>query len=152
MQVIVHAPRDTNLATPDQSLEPGSDIDAITEYVAVLYHDVADIDADPEAHRPRSRLGFVRSLERLLDLDRAANCIEHTDKFGQHTVPGCIRNPASMPHDQLVDHGATGGQHRHCCFFIPVHQAAVALDIGGKDCRKPSPERRILHLETPTLP
>jgi hypothetical protein len=82
MKVIVHAPGDTNLATPDQPFEPGSDIDPITEYVTVLDHDVADVDADPEAHSPGSRLGLVPSLERLLDLDSAANRIEHADEFG----------------------------------------------------------------------
>jgi hypothetical protein len=106
MQVIVHAPRDTNLAGHDQPFELGSDIHAITEYVAIVDHDVADIDAD---HPPRARLGLVPSLERRLDLDSAANRIEHAVEFGQPAIPGRIRNPASMPHDELADDGATGG-------------------------------------------
>jgi hypothetical protein len=52
-----------------------------------------------------------------------------------------------MPQDELVDDGATGGQRRHCRFFISVHQSAVALDIGGKDCHETSFDRRSLHLE-----
>ena len=35
-QVIMHAPRNADLATPDQSLEPSSDIHAITEDVRLL--------------------------------------------------------------------------------------------------------------------
>ena len=60
--MIVHAPRDADLAAPDQSLEPGGDVDAIAKDVTVLDHDVADIDADPKAHSPRFRLGIVRSF------------------------------------------------------------------------------------------
>jgi hypothetical protein len=60
-------------------------------------------------HPPRARLGLVPSLERRLDLDKAANRIEHAVEFGQPAIPGRIRNPASMPHDELADDGATGG-------------------------------------------
>ena len=69
-QVIVHAPRDADLAALDQPLEPSSDVHAVAEDVVVLDHDVADIDADPEAHPASSRLAFVGPLKRRLDLDR----------------------------------------------------------------------------------
>ena len=69
-QVIVHAPRDADLAALDQPLEPSSDVHAVAEDVVVLDHDVADIDADPEAHPAWLRLAFVGPLKRRLDLDR----------------------------------------------------------------------------------
>jgi len=108
-QVIVHAPRNADLATPDQSLEPGSDIHAITEDVAFFEHDVADIDANPEEHLSPVRLTGVRTCKRLLDLDRTMNRVKHAREFCEHTIAGCVRDPASMSPDQLVDKCTTGG-------------------------------------------
>ena len=144
-QVIAHAPRDADLAALDQALEPGSDVDAIAEDIALLDHDVADIDADPEAHPSPFRLTIVRAFKCSLDLDRAMNRVEHAREFGEHAVAGCVRDPASMPRDEVVDKAATGGQRCHRRFFVAVHQAAIALDIRGKDCRQTSLKRRSLH-------
>jgi len=108
-QVIMHAPRNADLATSDQSLEPSSDIHAITEDVAFFEHDVADIDADPEEHLSPVRLTGVRTCKRLLDLDRTMNRVKHAREFCEHTIAGCVRDPASMSSDQLVDKCTTGG-------------------------------------------
>jgi len=51
-----------------------------------------------------------------------------------------------MLRDELVDDGPAGGQRGHRRLFVAVHQTAIALDIGGKDCRKASFERRSFHL------
>jgi hypothetical protein len=85
-----------------------------------------------------------------LDLDRTANRVEHAGEFGEHAIAGGVRDPASMLADELVDDGPAGRQRGHRRLFVAVHQAAVALDIGGQDCREASLERRSLHL--PTLP
>jgi len=148
-QVIAHSPRDANLATLDQSLEPSGDVHAVAKDVALLDHDVADIDADPKAHPPAFRLAFVRPLKRRLDLDRGANCVENARELGEHAVAGGIRDPTSMPRDELVDKGPTGGQRGHRRFFVAMHQAAVALDIRDEDCRETSLERRGLHSKKP---
>jgi hypothetical protein len=50
-----------------------------------------------------------------------------------------------MPGDELVDKGTMRRQRRHRRFFIAVHQAAVALDIRGEDCRQTSLERGSFH-------
>jgi hypothetical protein len=69
-QMIAYPPRDADLAASDQSLEPSSDVHAVAEDVALLGHDVSDIDADPKAHLSPFQLAFIRPLKRLLDLDR----------------------------------------------------------------------------------
>ena len=115
-------------------------------------HNIADIDANPEAH-PSPFLFAVGPLKGRLDLDRAANRVEDAGEFGEHAIPGGIRDPTSMSGDELVDNGATGEQRRHRRFFVAVHQAAVALDIRGEDRRQTSLERRSLHSERAfTLP
>jgi hypothetical protein len=65
-KVIVDAPRNADFATLDQPLKPGCDVHAVPENVLVLDHDVADIDANPEAHPPSFRLTFVRLPKRRL--------------------------------------------------------------------------------------
>src|ERR1700726_121438 len=85
-QVISHSPRDADLPTLDQPLEPGGDIHTVSENIVVLDHDVADIDADPEAHPSPFSLAFICPFKRPLDLDCTADCIEHTHEFGKYAI------------------------------------------------------------------
>src|SRR5205085_9741126 len=151
-QMILNAPRNADFAALDQPLEPSGYVDPISKDVIILDHHVADIDADPKAHPAIFRLVLIGSLESRLNLDRAANRVEHAGEFGEDAIAGGVRNPAPMLRDEFVNHGAAGGQRGHCRFFVAVHQPAVALDIGGEDCSKPAFQRRSLHLTTPTLP
>jgi hypothetical protein len=144
-QVIVHSSRDADLPALYQPLEPGGDVHAVAEDVALFDHDVADVDANSEAHLSPFRLTFIGSCKRLLDLDCAVNRVEYAREFGKYAIAGGVRDPTSMASDKLVDYSATGGQRRDRRFFIAVHQSAVALDIRGEDCSETSLERRSLH-------
>jgi hypothetical protein len=86
-QVIAYSPRNADLAAFDQTLEPSGDVHAVAKNIVVLDHNIADIDADPEAPPAPFRLAFIRLLERRLDLDRAANRVEHAAEFGEHAIP-----------------------------------------------------------------
>jgi hypothetical protein len=87
--VISHSTRDADLPTLDQPLEPGGDIHAVSKDIVVFDHDVADIDADPEAHPSPFWLAFVRGLKRPLDLDCTADCIgKEIHGFGSALTPG----------------------------------------------------------------
>jgi len=94
-QVIVHAPRDADLAALDQALEPGSHVHAVAEDVALLDHDVADIDADPEAHASPFGLAFVRPFEAPLGSRPRSERVEQAGEFGEHAIAGCVRDPRS---------------------------------------------------------
>jgi hypothetical protein len=148
-QMIADAARHANLSALDQAFESSGNIDPIAEDVTLLDHDIADIDADPEAHLSPFRLNFVGALQRLLNLDCTENGIEDADKFGEHTIAGRVCDATSMPADEAVDHGAMGGQCCHCRLFITVHQAGIALDIRGEDGRETSLDRRSLHRPVP---
>jgi hypothetical protein len=132
-EVVVHPSRYTDLAAPDQALQPRRNIYAIAKDVALLDHDVAHVDADPEAHSPRFGFFLICLRKRFLDLDRAVHGIDYTCEFGEHAVAGRVRNPTFVPCNELVDHGTVRGQNRERSFFIAVHQAAVALDICCQD-------------------
>jgi hypothetical protein len=96
-QVIAHATRDADLAAPDQSLKPGSYVHPIAKDVAILDHDVTDVDPDSKAHPRRFRLGVVRLFERLLDLNGAANRVEDAREFGKNAITGCGKSKAASP-------------------------------------------------------
>ena len=49
-KVVVDTPGNADFATLDEPLEPSSYVHSVAENIVVLDHDVADIDADPEAH------------------------------------------------------------------------------------------------------
>jgi hypothetical protein len=135
-QVISHSTRDADLPTLDKPLEPGRDIYAVSENIVVLDHDIADIDADPEAHPPPLWLAFIGPLKFRLDFGCTAYCIEHAREFGKHAVAGGVGDAAPMPGDELVDKGPTSRQCCHCHFFVAMHQAAVTLDIRCEDSRE----------------
>ena len=80
-----------------------------------------------------------------MDLDRAVDRVKHAREFRKHAISRCVRDPAPMPPDLLVDECTTGGQHCHCRFFIAVHQPAVAFDIRGENCRETSLDWRRFH-------
>src|ERR1700745_2095458 len=88
--------------------EPSGYVHAVTEDVIVLDHDVADIEADPEAHPATFRLAFVSLLKGNLNFDRTANRVERAGEFGEHAIAGGVRDPASMLSNELVEDGAAG--------------------------------------------
>src|SRR6516162_3296099 len=62
--LLVNSVGDANGARPSESLEAGSDVDAITEDVAAVDDHVAEIDTDPEFETPVGRDGVVDGVSR----------------------------------------------------------------------------------------
>jgi hypothetical protein len=57
--LLVNVVGDANGARPGESLEAGSDVDAIAEDIAAIDDHVANIDTDPELETPVNRNGIV---------------------------------------------------------------------------------------------
>jgi hypothetical protein len=77
--MVVDAARDADAAGLGQPLETHGNIDAVAEDVAVLHHDIADIDADAKPHASffaEGQVGLRRSRWNTTS-DRAVN-IERT--------------------------------------------------------------------------
>jgi hypothetical protein len=127
--MVAHASRDAASAGLGQPLDAGGDVDAIAEDIAILHHDVADIDADAEPHPAIIREFLIRQGEVSLDFDRALDGSEDAAEFGQHAIAGCVAYPSAVLGNERIGDGAMsreGGKRRH---LVDTHQAAVALDI-----------------------
>lgn len=69
--VISDGPRYTYTSRLRNPLKPRGDVDCVTEYVAVIYNDVADIHSNPEQKSIFARLVGVVRRHIILNLDRA---------------------------------------------------------------------------------
>ena len=103
--MVAHAAWNADAAGLGQPFEACRDVDAVAEDVAVLHHDVADIDADAKAQPARFVERLVGNGELLLDVDRALDGGEDAGEFGQHAVAGRSDDTAAVLGDQLVRDG-----------------------------------------------
>ena len=74
-----------------QRFQAGGDVDAVAEDVAVLDHDVADIDADAKPQAVLVRQVLVCRGQRVLDLHRAVDGFDDAGELRQHAVAGRVR-------------------------------------------------------------
>ena len=131
--MIPHAAGDADAAGLGQAFDAGGDVDAIAEDVAVLHHDVAEIDADAKPHLALRRQLLIRLREIALDLHRALDGGEDAAEFGQDAVAGGVANPPPMPRDEGIGDGPVHGEGGQGRGFVLAHQPAVALDIRGEN-------------------
>src|SRR5213078_214631 len=75
--VFLHPPRHANPTGFGQPFKTSSDIDAVAENIAVLYNDIAYIDADAEFDPFRDNNTGVAPSHRLLHLGRTAQRVYH---------------------------------------------------------------------------
>ena len=144
--MVVDAARDADAAGLGQPLETHGNIDAVAEDVAVLHHDIADIDADAKPHAALFAEGQVGLRKITLDLNGALYGGKDAGEFGENAVTGRAADPAAVLRDNRVGDGSMGRKRRQRAFFVDAHQAAIPLDIGGKDGDELSLERRRFHV------
>ena len=123
----------------------GRDVDAVSEDVALLHHDVADIDADAKPHAPILDQRLIRLGKVALDLDGALHSAKDAGKFGEHAVAGRSADAAAVPRDQRVDDASMRGQGGQRALFVGAHQPAIPLDVGGENGNEFSFEGRRFH-------
>ena len=95
--------RDADAAGLGQRFEAGGDIDAVTEDVAVLDDDIANVHADAELDRLIGGTPALRSVIAALHLDGAVQRIDHAGELDQHAVAGGLDDAAAVLGDLRVD-------------------------------------------------
>ena len=133
--LLMHRARDADAADFGEALQPGCDVDAIAQEVAVALDHVADRDADAKGHLPAGRIGHVAGAQALLDIDRAAHGFDRARKFGEHGVASGIENAAAALGDEIVGHLTVGRQPTQRLLFVLGNQSGVAGNIGRKNRR-----------------
>src|SRR2546428_713640 len=78
-----------------EALQPGCDVDAIAQQVAVPFDHVADGDTDAKRHLAAGWIGHVAGAQALLDIDRTAHRFNRAREFGEHGVARGIENAAA---------------------------------------------------------
>ena len=122
---------DENPARFGSLLETRSNVDAVSEDVALLRDDVAHMDPDTESHLPVSHSAFPLDFRRKLDrLDGAG-------KFRQKPVAHGFDDAPPLPFSFGLDHLAEEGLNaRKGPFLVGAHEAGIAGDIGAYDGQK----------------
>src|SRR5262245_26904684 len=75
--------RHADAARLSQHLQPGSDVDPVTEYVVAVDNDIAEVDADPEGNAPIIGCPGGTVSHSRLQLDRTAHRIHHARELKQ---------------------------------------------------------------------
>src|SRR5262249_26514536 len=134
--VVSNSTRDANPTRLRESLQAGRDINGVAEQVVALNDDVADMDADPKSHRLISRSIGVLLGYRVLNFDATLHGINGAGEIGDEAIACRVEDPTAMRGDQAIDDDPVSRQGAKGADLIEPHQAAVALDIGGKNCRE----------------
>jgi hypothetical protein len=79
-----------------QGFEPGRNVDAIAEDVAILDDDVADIDAHAKLDATLWRCGSVAGGHFALHLDRATHRVDDAGELGKEAIAGRLDDATPM--------------------------------------------------------
>ena len=97
--------RDADAAGVGQRFEPGGNVDAIADNVAVVAdRDLTDVDADPIFDPFRQGKTVVVRRHLPLHLARTAERVDDAGEFDQQTVPGDPDEPAMIGRNRRVHH------------------------------------------------
>ena len=133
--LLVHGARDADAADLGEPFQPGCDVDAVAQKVAVALHHVTDGDTDAECHLPARRIGHVAGAQAFLDVDRAAHGLDRAGEFGKHRIARGVEDTPAAFGDEVVGHLTVGAEPPQRLLFILGDQSAVAGNIGRKNRR-----------------
>jgi len=122
-----------------QTFEPGGDVDAVAEDVALLDDDVALVNADAKLDATVRRQWFIALGQSRLHLGCAAQRVDNAGELDQEAVAGGLDDAAMMAGNLRIN---------YCCaerfepaerpFFVGLDQARITGDIGREDRREPT--------------
>ena len=124
-----HGAADEYLPRIAHGLKTGGHIDAVAVYVAVIFDDIAKIDADAQLERAL--------VEAFLYGQRRINRFVDAGKHGEKAVSRRLDDaPAMAGNGRVNELIKNSAQLRVGGSLVFGHQQAVADDIGGHDCRE----------------
>jgi hypothetical protein len=138
-RILLDAGRDADAARLGQAFEPRRHVHTVSEDVAILDDDVANVDADAELDATVQRQRGVAFGHCRLHHGCTTQRVDDAGEFDQHSVAGRLDDAASMARDLRIDHlGAQQLEPAERAFLVGFDQARVAGDISREDRREPT--------------
>jgi len=132
--ILLHARGDADAAGLSQALQTGCHVDAITEDVTVLDHDVALVNPDAELDAVVGRLGRVAFSHAGLHLGCTAQRIHHTAELDEQAIAGCLHEPTIVRGDCRIEQfGPDRLERSERAFLVCSNQPLVTRDISRQD-------------------
>src|SRR5262249_12535090 len=116
--LFVNTSGDADAAGFGQSLQPRRDIDAVTEQVVVIDHDVAEVDADPDLHAVILRQVEGSFSQVILNLDRGPPGLDGAREFGHQAVAGAAEDAAAVIGDGPRQRSLAGAKRPQGALFV----------------------------------
>ena len=130
--------RNADGARVSDTFQAGGDVDTITENIAVLDDDVADVDADAKFDARALGHVSVTFAHPALNGDRTAHGIDSTGKLDQYSIARRLYDAAGMLGNLGVqEFTAMHLKARKRALLVIADKPAVAGDIGGEDGGQP---------------
>ena len=131
--LLVRRRADADPARLGQRFEPGGNIDAVAEDVAILDDDVTDIDAHAKFDPPSRRHGGIADDHFALHLDGTAHGIKDAGEFDEEAVAGRLDDATAVLGDLAI--AKLSADRARCgerALLIFAHQSRIAGDIDSE--------------------
>src|SRR5580692_299279 len=126
-------PREMQMPPGSAPLDPSRYVYPVAENVAVLHHDIADIDADSKPHPALVRELLIGARHIALNFNGALHRGKHACKCGEHAVAGRPADSAAMLCNECVGDRAKVREGRQRSFLVDSHHATIARDVCRED-------------------
>ena len=131
----MHTARHADTAMLGEPFQPCRHVDAVAEDVSFINDDIADVNADAKLDTAIFGNCGITLSHGTLDFHGATGCVDRTRKFDQSTVARCLDHTTTVFCDLGIDQfSAPSLKGCESTFLVDAHQAAIARNIGRKDC------------------
>jgi hypothetical protein len=130
--------RETDRTGFGDAFQTGGYIDAVAHQIAIaLLHHIAKMDANSKLNAALRRKARIALDHAVLDLDGAANGIDHAAELDEAPVAGAFDHATVMDTDGRGDQIAPERpQPSQRTFLVAAREAAEADHVSGKDSGK----------------
>ena len=127
--------RDSNPPDRCLTLQPGNDVDAVTEDIALASLNVSDVQGCARADGFSAGGGIVLTVA-LLDLDQAAETIEHRGKLEEKGIPDGFDLDTPVGRQSSAHEGTVRVQQRKRLTLVPLRHRGIPHEVRERQDRR----------------
>ncbi len=154
--LVEYGARNADFGGSGERLQPGRNVDPVTEKIIAVDNDIAQVDADAEEHS--AMLGYVAIaiIDVLLNGNSAAHRLHGATKLGDYAVASTSEDPAMMAGNERVYGFPVNSKLFDRSFLIRLYKTAVTDNVGDQDSGEAalhaySPSARSLYAKGPEI-